>query len=152
MSISTQRLDEIVRDCLLTEGEVRGIGDREAISVEHLKSNGVIVSAGVVNTFGFSPERIVTYRDEVLAMLKQLPAEFFVSSGGGWTFLNACVTADGEQWGEQADVERLVCLGQALGFVRFLMPRDMWAALPGGMPYFAVDENGFNETGDGDGS
>jgi hypothetical protein len=35
-------------------------------------------------------------------------------------------------------VEQLVQLGIAVGKIRYLLPRDMWDALPGGMPYFVV--------------
>ena len=40
--------------------------------------------------------------------------------------------------GMYSNVDQLVCLGNAIGKVKFLMPRDMWPILPGGMPYIAI--------------
>ena len=36
----------------------------------------------------------------------------------------------------------LIVLGIATAQARWLMPRDMWPSLPGGMPYFAVGTSG----------
>jgi hypothetical protein len=35
-------------------------------------------------------------------------------------------------------MDELVCLGLAIGRIAFLMPREMWEMLPGGMPYIVV--------------
>ncbi len=39
-------------------------------------------------------------------------------------------------------MEALVVLGIASGFVKYPMPREMWSALPGGMPYIVIDLSG----------
>jgi len=94
---------------------------------------------GIMADFGFHPERLEQQRDKVKAWLKELPHEFRLKEGGGWSFLNACNQADGVQWtGLHQRMEQLFCLGTGLGLVKCLMPRDMWPALPGGMPYYAV--------------
>jgi len=55
------------------------------------------------------------------------------------SFLNACQDRNGNQWTDlHQRMEQLFVLGQAAGFVSCLLPRDMWAALPGGMPYYVV--------------
>ena len=78
----------------------------------------------------------------VSELLDQLPAEFHEKTGGGWSFLNACNNRDGQQWtGLHETMEKLVMLGLATGHVAFLMPRDMWSVLPGGMPYFVIRES-----------
>jgi hypothetical protein len=94
--------------------------------------------AGIVNRFGFHKGRLESNRAEILELLLQLPEQFHVDKGGGWTFLNACVTQTGEQWGEHINIEQLLALGIATNQARYLMPRDMWKVLPGGMPYFVV--------------
>jgi hypothetical protein len=81
-------------------------------------------------------------------MLLQLPDKFMAGSGDGFSFLGGCETKTGELWGQHHDVEMLLCLGMALGMVKCLVPRDMWKVLPGGLPYYVVDVNGFkNEKG-----
>lgn len=49
-----------------------------------------------------------------------------------------CLFRDGEQWGEHRNIEQLLVLGIGTKQAKMLMPRDTWAALPGGMPYFMV--------------
>jgi hypothetical protein len=77
-------------------------------------------------------------------LLAELPAPFKADgpdSGGGWSFLNACVTKDGVQWTDlHRTVEALVVLGIAAGKVAWMLPRKIWSALPGGMPYFVVKD------------
>lgn len=79
------------------------------------------------------------HEDEISSMLSQLPENFQHRKGGGWSFLNACNRADGEQWtGLHQTMEKLVMLGIASGQAAFLLPREMWDVLPGGVPYFSV--------------
>lgn len=92
---------------------------------------GVVGSAGLVTTGRES---------EIAELLAQLPVEFQRSGGGGWSFLNGCMDRAGGQWtGMHPTVDRLVMLGLAAGLVKFLLPRELWEALPGGVPYFVVN-------------
>ena len=93
---------------------------------------------GVVRSYGFHPARLEAERENVLKMLADLPAEFQPATGGGMSFLNACMDKDGTQWGEHSNIEQLLCLGIGLGLAKYSLPRNMWSALPGGMPYFGV--------------
>lgn len=94
---------------------------------------------GITMNIGFDPNKIELYRTDVKTMLSELPEPFFKETGGGWSFLNGIETKDGNQWAEHRNLEQLVILGIGLGYVNFLMPRDMWCVFPGGMPYFQVD-------------
>lgn len=98
-----------------------------------------IIVQGIMRSFGFAPERIKAHRADIASMLAELPEPFMVDKGGGWSFLQACVTATGEQWGEHPSMEVLFALGEAAGFVKCILPREAWGALPGGMPYYQVD-------------
>jgi hypothetical protein len=99
-----------------------------------------IVVPAVVNTYAFHPDRLESHRAEVTEWLSQLPVEFHKNSGGGWSFLNACTTADGQLWtGEHRVVEALLALGIGLGLASWQLPKELWDALPGGMPYVVVD-------------
>lgn len=110
----------------------------EEPKVSIAEGGDAVLVEGVQLVAGLSFERCWGNRQEVWSMLGQLPRQFMLGIGGGWSFLNACETAQGDQWGEHADVDRLICLGLALGAVEFALPREAWPVLPGGMPYFAV--------------
>ncbi len=100
---------------------------------------GSIVVQGIVNTAAFRPEAIEEHREEIGALLAELPEPFQENGGGGWSFLNACDDKHGNQWtGSQRTVEHLFMLGLASGQVTELVPRDLWPTISGGMPYYMV--------------
>lgn len=94
---------------------------------------------GIGARFHFHPERLGRRAAEIRALLRELPDEFQLRGGGGWSFLNACQDRHGTLWtGSHSHVEVLLCLGVAIGAARWMMPRDLWPSLPGGMPYVVV--------------
>lgn len=104
------------------------------------KAEGALLVEGVVNKFGFAPEKIEAHKEEIRALLDDMPEQFHMESGGGWSFLNLCNDRSGEQWtGMHQTMDELVALGVAAGMASFLLPREMWMALPGGMPYVGFD-------------
>ena len=121
--ITARAVQQALRECLFADGEDR---------------NAAILVEGVVNKFGFHPTRLEARRELVSGWLAQLPRQF----SGGWSFLQACVTETGEQWGQHIDIEALLVLGQALGLVELCAPRSMWPLLPGGMPYYKIPNAG----------
>ena len=125
MSILTsEKVEQIFLDCLFREGE---------------DTSNHIAAEGIVSTVGFNPARLESHRAEIEALLDELPDEFKQSSGGGMSFLNACNDKHGDQWtGLHQRMEQLFQLGMAIKKVRSLMPRSMWSALPGGMPYYVI--------------
>jgi len=102
-------------------------------------ADGALVVQGIVRTYGFSRVAIEAHRGEIAALLDEMPATFHRGHGDGWSFLNLCVDKRGEQWGEHPAVEALCCLGIAAGMAKWLLPREVWAALPGGVPYVGFD-------------
>lgn len=132
MSILTVgTVTKLFGDCLFTQEEV-------GAAVEPEQPADAVQVEGVLRKFAFHPGRLESHREEVKALLAELPDNFQASKGGGWTFLNACVTKGGEQWGEHAHCEMLLTLGIGLGLAKWQLPRDMWRVLPGGMPYVVV--------------
>lgn len=75
----------------------------------------------------FDHAKLVEHFPTVLRMLAELPPQFFPKNkggGGGWDISNACLTKDGVQWTARAvEVERLLALGMAQGWVKFLAPQ-----------------------------
>lgn len=115
MSISPERVEELFLDCLSKEGSI----------VE-----------GITANFGMD---VTGHEDEIGGMLSHLPNEFMAQGGGGWTFLNACMDKKGDQWtGSHRTMEQLFVLGIAADKAQWLLPKDMWPALPGGLPYVVI--------------
>ncbi len=129
MKINPEEVNAAFLGCLFAADEITDSKTPE---------NAVIVE-GIVRKFGFHPQRLEATRTQVTNWLEALPVQFHRSGGGGWSFLNACVQGNGEQWtGLHQRMEELVCLGIGLGLVEYMMPRDMWEVFPGGMPYLMV--------------
>ena len=99
---------------------------------------GVLIVEGLMHNFAFNPEAVAQAKPEIVTLLAELPDNFHVGKGDGWTFLNACMDRHDNHWGEHPDMEALFCVGIAAGVARWVM-RDMAHMLPGGMPYVAVD-------------
>ena len=125
--INAQKVSDVFKVCLFRKEEVEnGKPKPEAIFVE-----------GITAKFGLHKERVNKRKDKIIGFLQELPEEF--SKGGGWSFLNLCNDKDGNQWtGLHAIMQELVCLGMAIGKVKYTMPKETWAALPGGMPYVSI--------------
>jgi hypothetical protein len=125
MKLTSEAVDGLMAKCLFTDDEPM----ENAIEVE-----------GVVNCYAFHPTRVAENADGIGALLAELSDEFQATGGGGWTFLNACQDRAGRQWtGLHQQMERLFALGIAAGKARWLLPREMWDALPGNVPYVSVN-------------
>lgn len=112
-------------DCLFKENEI----------VDSKPIVDPVIGNGIMHNFGFHPQRLESYKQEIIDMLGELPESF----KEGMTFLNMCTDKDDNQWGEQLDCERLMALGNAIGKIEILVPRDLWSHLPGGVPYLKVN-------------
>jgi hypothetical protein len=107
--------------------------------------SGTVVEGGIAPV-RLDVEKLETHRAEVAEMLGNLPIGFLPEAeggGGGWSFLQACMDRDGEQWtGRLMVMNQLFTMGCALKLVTLLLPREMWDILPGGMPYYTVTLHG----------
>lgn len=107
-------------DCLFKEGE---------------DTTNYVKVEGLTSMFGLHPQRLEEKRELVTALFSELPANF----KEGWTFLNLCITKDGEQWTNMQRIcEQLVVMAIGLELMEYCMPREMWAILPGGVPYLII--------------
>lgn len=97
-----------------------------------------VKAEGAMKSYLFNQDRLKNHQEDIENMLGQLPETFKQDSGGGWHFMYATKRADHVKWGSLQAVDRLLCLGIAIGKARTLMPRDMWHVFPGGLPYFVV--------------
>lgn len=122
MNLTSENVESIFLDCLFQEDEDR----TSAIMVE-----------GIINDFGFHPDRLKQHEEDIYSLLRELPEEFQMN-GIGASFLNACNNKDGVLWGQHRNIEQLVTLGIGIEKVRYMLPRQLWEALPGGVPYLTV--------------
>lgn len=126
MLISAERIHEIFHDCLFREGEPHEV---------------FLPARGLTMNVGLHPQRTESYADEIHSILLNLPDEFQEKSGGGYTFMNMVLDKDGNHCMEQMTAQELLMLGLATGWACTPMPRELWAVLPGGVPYIMVYEN-----------
>lgn len=134
MELTTENVMAVAEDCLLTEDEMD--------HTKHEPKEGVPVALteGVVASFGFHKERLEKHREDIRALLDQLPSEFKESGGSGWSFLNMSLRADGEQWGEHKHCDILLSLGIGVGLMAIQLPREAWHLFPGGVPYVVYED------------
>jgi hypothetical protein len=124
MKLTAENVHHVFMDCLFDD--------------EEEKKNPVIAEGITVNV-GFKPDKIQKNEENIYNMLKQLPDSFQKDSGGGMSFLQACEDKEGNQWtGMHQTMQELFLLGLASGKARYCLPKDLWSALPGGMPYLMV--------------
>jgi len=119
--LTAQVVERITVDCLFRDDEDT--------------ADAVMVS-GITRQYGFHPKRLAEHKPEIVQLLSQLDPKFHQTEGGH-SFMYACVTKNGDHWGEQPDAENLLCLGLAVGKID-MMPRQFWTLLPGNVPYFFV--------------
>lgn len=137
-TIDRERLEEVMLACLYQDDEIE---DPSVVP------EGAIIVEGLTTSFGFHPGRVAQHADEIRAMVAKLAEEFH--SGGGWSFLNMCTDGDGNQWTDfHRDQEHLTVLGIAAGHMKYCLPRELWSALPGGMPYVRAVEEAATTSGD----
>jgi hypothetical protein len=131
--LTHESLMKIFIYCLWTSDEIKALG----LSLEGTDiPPGSIVVHMMVNAFCFHPDRIKDSRVLIRNMLMELPEQFREDSGGGMSFIEGIRTKNGELWGDHRAVEVLFALGMAAGFMEECAPREMWPALPGGIPYY----------------
>lgn len=128
MKLTANNIHTVMMDCLFTESEVP---DRHN-PPPHIPSTGVRLAVA------FHPGRLEQHRDDVRAMLAQLPPAFMHDNGGGASMMDMVYDADGTLYGSQSNADELFMLAQALNLAAPTMPREYWGSLPGTMPYITV--------------
>lgn len=123
MELTATKVHDIFLDCLFKEDEDK---------TDYIPCKGITINVGL------HPQRVESHKDEIYTLLQELPENFQKEHGGGWSFLEASVDKNGNQWGEHKNIEELMLLGMAIQKVEYLLPRELWMILPGGLPYIVV--------------
>ena len=96
MKLTAENVQNCIKHCLPAE-----VTEDQKVKLEKdERVDGLIPVRGIVGGFAFREDKLEERREDVKSMLLQLPDEFQKGKGGGGSFLNACMTASGEQWGE----------------------------------------------------
>ena len=123
MKLTVEAVTDLSDSCL-----AKDITNPENIFIEGILTKGY-----------YDPKKLEENKSKIIELLSEWPSEF-KRSQGGWSFMNACIDKNGRQWCDcHSTMELLLMLGMAIGLVTFPMPRELWKALPGGMPYFVID-------------
>lgn len=123
MDLTAENVEKVFRECFSESKE------------------DVVKCDVVMHSFSFYEDKLKENKQNIVDMLSCLPKEFMQNTGGGYSFLAACNDKDGNQWtGLHLTMEKLFALGIGIEKVKCLLPREVWSALPGGMPYFMILE------------
>ena len=126
--LNAKNVHNIFMECLFADGE------------DH---SNYVEAEGVVNRVSFNPQRLKDNEPKIVEMLSQLPDEFRKEpkGGGGWSFLNIVADKTGMSWTDfHQTADELVMLGLATKKLSYLLPRNMWKHLAGGMPYLVLND------------
>lgn len=124
MKLTAENVNTILIDCLYKNDED---------TTNHVKASGVKLN------IIFNPNKLKEHKQKIEDMLNQLPDQFHKNKGGGWSFLHACRTNKGVQWGNHSNIDELLCLGIAIEKAEIQLPREMWKSFPGEMPYITIN-------------
>ncbi len=126
--LSSIRVEKIFASCLFNNIDVFDGQTHIPVQVD-----------GILGKVDLDNSKLAIHREEITAMLNELPQEFQQFSGGGWSFLQACNDKHGDQWtGLHQIMDKLFMLGIGIEKVEYLMPREQWGLFPEGMPYLVI--------------
>ena len=125
--LTANKVEELLFQCFYKPDEIQ----------DGKKPDGCVEVQGIVTNFGFHPDRLKEHQAQIIELISELPETF----KEGWSFLNMCYDKKGNQWtGMQRKMEALMALGIAIGKIEYMLPRELWSALPGGVPYIIIKD------------
>lgn len=142
-----EQVHDLFKHCLFTAKELppKPPSDDPNETLKYLTEQGVkfIFVESVAAKVLFHPDRIAESKEQIRSILGDMDSKFMKQTpddnDSGYSFLAMPFDKDGVHWCEQPTADLLVALGIACGFIEYLLPREAWPALPGGVPYFAIN-------------
>ena len=119
--MNTGRITGIFNKCLFKEGEPRA----ELIFVQ-----------GITFNIAFHPGRIDEYADDIHKLLLEVYPDDELNKGR--SALDLMHGEGGVPKMTSVEMQELVCLGIAAGWLEILTPRDLWDNFPGSMPIIGL--------------
>lgn len=125
MKLSKENVKHVLTTCL----QIQSAPESGTESTE------TVVVQGIANNFVFNKHMLLQEEKHIEELLSDLPEDFKQGS----SFMQMYTNREGEQWtGVIQPLEELLALGVAVGKIHYLVPREQWWSLSGGMPYIAV--------------
>lgn len=120
----------------LTAENVNTILNKCLYTSSSSSSHKPLIIEGYKNDFSFDTVALNQERENIEALLSQLPSNF----KEGWSFWEMFRTNDGRNWTTSLkSMEALMVLGIAIEKIRYVLPKEAWWSLPGGAPYVVVN-------------
>lgn len=131
LELTADNVHETITDCFFKEEELtrNEVGD-------FIQPDGAVFGEGVIRNAWLKEVKVQEHLQDIKDFLSQLADSFRGTLGD--TFLKMPFRLDGEQWGEHADAESLLILGEVSQLITLPYPRDKWDTLPGGVPYIMI--------------
>ena len=127
--LTSKRVEEIFRDCLFLEDEIK----------DEMPTKEFSVATGVMGKAVFNTEKLNQHKPEILEMIDEVD-----NIEKGPHFLNMCVAKDGTLWtGEHAVMDHLMVLGLAAEVLKIPLDisRGEWGNFfPCGMPFIIKNQ------------
>ena len=130
MMLDAKEIHEVFMDCFYEDEEI------DQAELEGGEMTPLLKLEGCMVNVGFDPARVQKNQEKIEAFLNEVPNIFY--TGANFTMLY--MDKDGNHWGEHKNCDELLILGLAIDRFHYLLPREVWKALPGGMPYIKLDE------------
>ncbi len=127
MELTSENVTSVFMDCIAKDRDFE------------VNPDPYVVIQGITSSFALVRERVAAHESDIEGLLTGLSDDFREGGGGGMSFLAMCDDRNGNQWtGMHKVMQELVVLGIAAEKVVIPFPREVWSALPGGMPYIVV--------------
>lgn len=127
--ITSKRIGEIFLECIAKEGDNPD---------EYIHTESVVRS---IRDTTFHKGRLNNHQEEICALLAELACDFQMDEHASISFEFAKANRYGEFWTDKnTPVDQLFQLAIAVGKAHYLLPRDKWNLLPGGMPVYVLTQ------------
>lgn len=91
--LSAELVSNVFKNCLFTEQEVE---------LKHEDLARAVKVMGLTVNVDFHPDRLKQWEPTIVDLLSQLPETFHEETGGGYSFINACMDRNEHQWGNNS--------------------------------------------------
>lgn len=133
------RVDALLKLCLFAtvhgEDKVQGLDPDTFVALPD-----ALLTRAVIHAFGFSKTALDKYKEHIMKELAGMQDTFFQTPDGGMSMLAMVYDRNEVHWAEHRNAEALIALGLGIEMVSFILPREMWNAFPGSMPYIVIND------------
>ena len=111
----------------------------DCISKNQQSNLDTVYIEGVYLKVKFDIDKLNHYNTDISEILENIHTNFKINIGGGWSFLNFCLDKNSEQWTDLHHIaDKLLVLGLATKKISYLLPKEFWKEMPGGLPYIVI--------------